>query len=216
MPGASPAARGLARAAMGLDADSCTGMLVTELRRSGVLATWTELLQPVLAGVTDRVRSTGTGIEVERLLVECAEAALRSRVPLARQPWPGRPVLLAALEPETARLPLVALAAALAERSIPARLLGPTLPAAALTSAVARIGPSAVCLWAQDGPAPPVPAKALAVRPRPLLLLAGPGSDGALAGTSVRVAPALPDALELLTDVLQTPRSRTGSGGTAR
>ena len=45
---AGPAARGLARAAMGLDSDACTALLRASLARSGVVPTWNELLVPVL------------------------------------------------------------------------------------------------------------------------------------------------------------------------
>lgn len=180
----SPAARGLARAAMGLDGDACTAMLVASLRRRGVVLTWNEVLLPVLTGVGDRWRSTGSGIEVEHLLSESAEAALRSRT-RTHQSSPGvRPVVLAALEPEDHRLPLVALSAALAEQAVPVRMLGARLPLRALADAVVRTGPAAVFLWshgalATDGiPAPPqvpTPDELGAVRPRPVLVLGGPG-----------------------------------------
>jgi len=180
----SPAARGLARAAMGLDGDACTAMLVASLRRRGVVLTWNEVLLPVLTGVGDRWRSTGSGIEVEHLLSESAEAALRSRT-RTHQSSPGvRPVVLAALEPEDHRLPLVALSAALAEQAVPVRMLGARLPLRALADAVVRTGPAAVFLWSHGAlatngiPAPPqvpTPDELGAVRPRPALVLGGPG-----------------------------------------
>ncbi len=174
---AGPAARGLARAAMSLDADACTSMIATGVRRRGVVATWDQLLVPVLAGIGDRWRSTGAGVEVEHLLSECIEAALRAGV-RARPARPGvRPVLLAALEPEDHRLPLVALSAALSEAALPARMLGPRLPQRALADAVARTGACAVFLWSQGarGPAALPEHEEWAVRPRPVLLLGGPG-----------------------------------------
>lgn len=175
---ASPAARGLARAAMSLDADSCTEMLVTALRRRGVVPTWDDVLLPVLAGVGERWRSTGRGVEVEHLLSECAEAALRS-APRTHRPAPGlRPVVLAGLAPEDHRLPLVALSAALAERAVPARMLGARLPLRALADAVTRTGPAAVFLWSHGavGPAElPLADGWAAVRPRPSVVLGGPG-----------------------------------------
>jgi len=180
----SPAARGLARAAMGLDGDACTAMLVASLRRRGVVLTWNEVLLPVLTGVGDRWRSTGSGIEVEHLLSESAEAALRSRT-RTHQSSPGvRPVVLAALAPEDHRLPLVALSAALAEQAVPVRMLGARLPLRALADAVVRTGPAAVFLWSHGAlatngiPAPPqvpTPDELGAVRPRPALVLGGPG-----------------------------------------
>lgn len=174
---ASPAARGLARAAMSLDADACTSMLLAGLRRRGVVATWDEVLLPVLGGVGERWRSTGHGVEVEHLLSECAETALRTGV-RPREPLPGvRPVLLAGLEPEDHRLPLVALAAALGEQAVRVRMLGVRLPLQALGDAVARTGPAAVFLWSHgaSGPAALPPSELLSVRPRPALVLGGRG-----------------------------------------
>ncbi len=177
---AGPAARGLARAAMGLDSDACTELLRASLARSGVVPTWNDLLLPVLGGVGDRWRSTGAGVEVEHLLSECAEVALRSVPAPAGRALNTRPVLLAALEPEDHRLPLVALAAALTERRVATRPLGARLPSRALVDAVSRTGALAVFLWAQGatGPARLPDGDALAViRPRPAVLLGGPGWD---------------------------------------
>jgi len=178
---AGPAARGLARAAMGLDSDACTALLRASLARSGVVPTWNELLVPVLSGIGDRWRSTGAGVEVEHLLSECAEAALRSVPAATGQLRNVRPVLLAALEPEDHRLPLVALAAALSERRVAVRPLGARLPARALVDAVSRTGALAVFLWSQGaaGPARLPSGDLLAgVRPRPAVLLGGPGWVG--------------------------------------
>jgi DNA-binding transcriptional MerR regulator len=188
---AGPLARDLARAAMSLDSDACAALLRDSVGRSGVVVTWNDLLVPVLTGVGDRWRSTGAGVEVEHLLTETAETVLRGVLPGA-PPRNDRPVLLAALEPEEHRLPLVALAAALGERSVGTRLLGARLPARALADAVSRTGALAVFLWAH-GPgaggshrwpggsgAGTVDAAAAAAvvggaRPRPVLLLGGPG-----------------------------------------
>jgi len=174
----SPAARGLARAAMSLDGDACTAMLVASIRRRGVIPTWNEVLLPVLAGIGDRWRSTGSGVEVEHLLSECAEVALRSGTKTHQSPQGARPVVLAALEPEGHRLPVVALSAALAERAVSVRMLGVRLPLRALADAVVRTGPVAVFLWSHgaNGPVELPPVDRLgAVRPRPALVLGGPG-----------------------------------------
>jgi len=177
---AGPAARGLARAAMALDGDACSQLLRSSVRRSGVVPTWTDVLVPVLTGIGERWRSTGSGVEVEHLLSECAESVLRA-VPAAGRPSHPRPLLLAALEPEDHRLPLVALSAALAERRVATRLLGVRLPARALADAVSRTGAFGVFLWAQgatgSGSARLPNGLLHAVRPRPAVLLGGPGWD---------------------------------------
>ncbi len=175
---ASPAARGLARAAMALDSAACTGLVMASLRRRGVLETWTGLLLPVLSGVGERWRATGAGVEVEHLLSESAEDALRQVTRRLTEPLNSRPVLVAAVEFEEHRLPLHALAAALAERQVAVRMLGTRLPVAALAEAVARTGAAVVFAWSQGAAGmlhPDRLAVVPAVRPSPTVLLGGPG-----------------------------------------
>jgi DNA-binding transcriptional MerR regulator len=210
---ATPAARGLARAAMSLDGDGCTEMLVAALRRKGVAATWTEMLVPVLAGLGERWRTTGRGIEVEHLLSESAEAALRSGS-RARPTRPGaRPVLLAALEPEDHRLPLVVLSAALGEVGVPVRMLGPRLPVIALADAVARTGPVGVFLWSSGarGPATLPGPERWSVRPRPAVLLGGPGWEAHRFHPGVTWLADLEDAVRTIVSLTSVPSAATGA-----
>jgi hypothetical protein len=177
---ASPAARGLARAAMALDGAACTAIITTSIIRRGVLRTWDDLILPVLTGVGERWRATGAGVDVEHLVSECVEDCLRAVTRALDVPLPTPPVLLAALDLEEHRLPLHAVAAALAERSVRVRMLGARLPVTALADAMTRTGAAVVFLWAQGAPgAPPPTAYHLetlpALRPMPLLLLGGPG-----------------------------------------
>lgn len=180
IPGGTPAARGLARAAMSLDGEACRGIVTDTLDRRGVVWTWDHLLVPVLVGVGERWSSTGRGVEVEHLLSDAvtgALAACTARVFTTSPPVAGRPVLLACAPEEEHALPLHALAAALAERRIPARMLGARVPGSALAAAVQRTGPGAVLVWSQ---APGTGELAVMtglpdLRPAPLLLAAGPG-----------------------------------------
>jgi DNA-binding transcriptional MerR regulator len=149
LPGGSGEVRGLARAAMALDSRTLRTALDRALTEHGVITTWNELLMPVLVAVGERWAATGEGIEVEHLLAETATSALRAVGPDAPEPGNGRPVLLACVPDESHTLPLAALAAALAEHGIAARLLGPGLPATALAAAVRRTGPAVLLLWAQ-------------------------------------------------------------------
>ncbi|MDQ1586016.1 MAG: MerR family transcriptional regulator, light-induced transcriptional regulator [Actinomycetota bacterium] len=177
LPDATPAARGLARAAMALDSPACTSLIAATLDRWGVVRAWDELMLPVLHGVGERWRSTGRGVEVEHLLTECVEDGLRAVSRRLTRPLNSRPVVLAAIEPEEHGLPLHALAAALAERQVGVRMLGARLPGPALVAAVARTGAVAVFLWAQ-GPADKSAGPVLtlpALRPEPALLLGGGG-----------------------------------------
>jgi len=208
---ASPGARGLARAAMSLDGDACAAMVTSSVRRRGVVHTWDDLVVPVLTGVGERWRTTGSGVEVEHLLSESVEAGLRAGV-RRRPPASVRPVLLAALEPEDHRLPLVALSAALAEAGLPLRLLGPRLPVRALADAVSRTGPSAVFLWSQGAAGPPLlpdPDGWVAVRPRPLILLGGPGwSERDRWQSGASWVADLPEAVEAVRIVTATAPTR--------
>jgi DNA-binding transcriptional MerR regulator len=205
---AGPAARGLARAAMALDSDACTAILRSSVAQTGVVTTWNDVLLPVLAGAGERWRSTGAGVEVEHLLSECAETALRA-VPAAGRPRTVRPVLLAALEPEEHRLPLVALGAALAEHQVAVRQLGVRLPARALGDAVSRTGALAVFLWSHgtSGPASvPRPDPLGTVRPRPALVLGGRGwADVPAGATRVDDLAAAVDALLALVTSASPP-----------
>jgi MerR family transcriptional regulator, light-induced transcriptional regulator len=206
---ASPAARGLARAAMALDSQTCAALLSGSLARRGVLVTWQDMVVPVLSGVGDRWRATGRGVEVEHLLTECVEDALREVARHIRQPRSTPPVLLAAPDLEAHDLPLHALAAALAENSVPVRMFGAGVPLPALAEAVSRVGAAVVFLWAQ-GAARRLDATMLAVipdlRPRPLLVLGGPGwrpgapgsGSGSPTDHAVRRVEDLPAALHVV------------------
>ena len=144
---AGPAARGLARAAMRLDAPTLRDILEMALVSRGVINTWEEVIMPVLIGIGDRYEATKRFIEVEHLISRGVTEVLSSipRPPSVHDPR----VLLAAADEEQHTLPLEALAAALAEKGVPTRLLGARVPPQALLDAVARTGPSAVVLWSQ-------------------------------------------------------------------
>jgi hypothetical protein len=173
---AGAAARGLARAAMRLDAAGMLDLIGAALRRGGVERTWAEMLCPVLIGVGIRHAATTGLVEVEHLLSRCVSESLAA-VPRPRLDRPPR-ILLACADEEQHSLALEALAAALAERGCGARLLGARVPHRALGDAVRKTGPAAVVVWSQ------VPATGeveqlrivLAARPRPVLVAAaGPG-----------------------------------------
>ena len=91
----------------------------------------------------------------------------------------ARPVLLSAMPDERHMLPLVVLAAALAEQGIPCRALGADLPGTALVAAIRRTAPVAVVLWAQLPQAADVDLleSLPQTRPRFRTFVAGPGWD---------------------------------------
>ncbi|WP_439664564.1 MerR family transcriptional regulator [Lentzea sp. HUAS TT2] len=149
MPGASRLARGLGRAAVAMDSIAVQEMLADSLASDGVIATWNEVVRPVLTAVAARWQLSGAGVEVEHLLNECVLAAFVRATPLVTLGRNHRPVLLACMPEERHNLPLYPLAAELAHRGVVVRQLGAALPLDALAAAVRRTAPSAVVLWAQ-------------------------------------------------------------------
>jgi hypothetical protein len=179
LPGASAAARGLARAALALDEQRIIETIRAALIRDGSIRTWEELLVPVLSGLGNRFEHTGTCVEAEHLLSVAVIAEFSRRTADLPGQVQHRAVLLASAEGEQHSLPLHALAAALAERGIDSRVLGPDLPYFALAAAVRRTGPGVVFLWSQV-PATGDPAllpDLLPRRPGTRLILGGPGWD---------------------------------------
>jgi hypothetical protein len=174
-----PVARGLTRAALALDGPGCTDLIVDGVGRHGVVWTWDRMLVPLLVAVGDRWSATGDGIEVEHLVSESIIMALTGVCRQLRAPVNARPVLLACGGEETHSLPLFALAAALTERSIAARVLGARVPHQALVAAIRRVGPAAVVVSSHVAPASRESlAPVCSVRPSPLVLAAGRGWTG--------------------------------------
>jgi hypothetical protein len=174
--GAGPAARGLARAAMRLDAPAMVESITAAVAEHGVVATWESLLCPVLVGIGERHAATGRLVEVEHLLSQSISQVLAGVL----RPRGGQPprIVLACADEEQHSLPIEALAAALAEYGCAARLLGARLPAHALEDAVRRTGPACVVVWshAPDTAGLYQLRLLLAARPRPLVIIAaGPG-----------------------------------------
>lgn len=142
-------ARGVGRAAMAMDSAAVQSLLADAVEADGVVATWNEVVRPVLAAVTARWEHSGAGVEVSHLLEECVRATMIRATPIVTEPRNHRPVLLACVPDERHDLPLYPLAAVLAQRGVGARHLGAALPPAALAAAVRRTAPAAVVLWAQ-------------------------------------------------------------------
>lgn len=169
-------ARGLARAAMRLDTLTVRHLVHDAVARHGVAAAWQDLLVPVLVGIGTRHAATQRLVEVEHLVSRCVSEVLGA-VP---RPAPGAPVpvLLACADEEQHSLPLEALAAALAERGVAARLLGARVPPRALLDAVRRTGPAIVVIWSHTpGTADVATLRELLAMPQrpPVVAAAGPG-----------------------------------------
>lgn len=199
VPGASPEVRGLARAASRLDAESMVDLLTDLLVERGAIATWDDVLRPVLVAAGLRWERTGEGVDVEHVLSEATMEALQAHRARLLRPVPGRPVLLACAPEDAHVLPLHVAAVALAERRVPVRLLGPRVPPHALASAARRTGASAVFVWRQrvEGPAADLSGLPRS-RPPVLAVVGGPGWRPGQTPPGARLAADLRSAVALL------------------
>jgi MerR family transcriptional regulator, light-induced transcriptional regulator len=198
IPDADARVRGLANAAMALDAGAVSAAVRSALAEHGVVPTWDDLLVPVLTAIGVRWEATERGVDVEHLLSECVIGALAGASARLGRPA-GRPVLLASAPEEMHALPLHALAAALGERGAASRLLGARVPADALAAAYRRVGPPALFVWSQspDTGSTAVLTSLPELRPRPALVVGGSGWPADLPPGIAR-AETLTDARDLL------------------
>ncbi|MFJ4535948.1 MerR family transcriptional regulator [Streptomyces tibetensis] len=180
--------KGIARAALRLDAPALDDLLQSAIAEHGLVAAWTEVIMPTLQAVGRKWESSGEKyVEVEHFLSWHVSGALRRGAPPAAPDRPGATVVLACVPGENHTLPLEVLAAALAERGVPVRMFGGALPVESLVTAVRRTGPAAVGLWAQSRTTASRPlAQHVAAmewgvrgaRRKPVVLTIGPGWTG--------------------------------------
>lgn len=212
----------LERAARDLDADAAVGVLDAAFAGAGIVPAWDRLCRPVLATVSLATSDGGplamdgsvrgpfdavdTGadpaaecIDAECVLTWAITTSLRRRPPGPAVPE-ARRVLLACATGELHTLALDALFAALDEQQIPARMLGPSVPAPALLHATARIRPTAVFVWAQTvRTASPAVLRGLG-RHADAVVAAGPGWDPATLPRRVLTVAGLRDAVDRARD----------------
>ncbi len=169
----------LHRAAKSLDKNFVETLLRKDIAENGVIASWTEVIVPLLFLVGDEWAATGTGIEVEHMLSEIIKRLLREGVAEIKDPVNAQPVLLASVGEELHCLALHALAAALAEKGIETFFLGARTPLEAISGMVKRAAPPAVFLWAQleQNSDPKFFNELPVVRPAPRVIVGGPGWD---------------------------------------
>ncbi|MEU0758102.1 MerR family transcriptional regulator [Streptomyces microflavus] len=212
-PGALPVGRarrecrGLAGAAVRLDAQAMDELLDAAIDKYGLLAAWESVIMPTLHAVGRKWETVGERyVEVEHLLSWHVSSALR-RAAARRAPTAGSGVSLLACTPgESHTLALEALAAGLARQGLPVRMFGAALPVEAMEEAVRRTGPAAVVLWAQSRS---TASRALVARVesiewgvrgarrRPVVLVAGPGWAGQLPSRALHPS-GLAEALDVL------------------
>ncbi len=169
----------LHRAAKSLDKNFVETLLRKDIAENGVIASWTEVIVPLLFLVGDEWAATGTGIEVEHMLSEIIKRLLREGVAEIKEPINAQPVLLASVGEELHCLAIHALAAALAEKRIETFFLGARTPLEAISGMVKRAAPPAVFLWAQleQNSDPKFFNDLPVVRPAPRVIVGGPGWD---------------------------------------
>lgn len=203
LPGGGPLARGLARAAQALDTEAANDLITDALTELGVVSAWNDVVVPVLSAVGDKWRDTGRGVEIEHALSGAVQEALGSWIRTCAPSTQGRAVILACAPGEQHALPLWAVSAALAERGVGARVLGASLPDDALASAIRRLGPAAVLVWAQVEET--ANARTLGdlptTRPPATVLVAGPGWSNVPADDPSRVG-SLQDAVDRILHAL--------------
>lgn len=183
--------KGLARAAVRLDAPSVDDQLTALVERHGVVVGWEEVMVPTLHAVGRKWESAGDRyVEVEHLLSWHISRVLHRASGPAGPGVPvtgAGPVVLACVPGEQHCLPLEALHAGLVEQGLPTRMFGAAVPPEALTAAVRRLGPVAVVLWSQTRSTADRPlARHIAsttwgvkgARGHPAVLLGGPGWAG--------------------------------------
>jgi hypothetical protein len=194
--------RGLLRAAMAMEAERMLDLACSTLEHKGVVWSWDHVFAPVLVHIGQRWEHTGSGVEIEHLLARQVATALRQSAARMDPPLTRRAALLGCAPDELHDLPLDALQAALAERHVRARSLGPRVPVAAMRDAIKRGLPPAVLLWAHQEHTADLDALELvdACCPSMIVVAAGPGWGPELP-QGVHRARDLPEAVALLARV---------------
>ncbi|MEV0295479.1 MerR family transcriptional regulator [Nocardia sp. NPDC050710] len=188
----------LLTAAFALDASTMSGLLTAHVREFGVVDTWDLLCRPAFADIIAR-QSSGEGcIDVEHALSWCITSVLHRTSPPPGTPHPTA-ILLACTSGENHALPLEVLRAALAERGVEAKMLGPDVPTAALTDALARQErPASVVLWSQQESTALTSAVRACLGASARVFVGGPGwEEVILPDSAIRVV-SLTDAVDHL------------------
>lgn len=203
-PGAPALARRLSAAALAMDSHKVQQLLAEAIAADGPADAWEDVIKPVLGAVGSGWRSSRTGVETEHLLAELSVAALTRATPVVQRPRNHHPVLLAGQPTERTSLSLYALAAGLAQRDIDPLTFGVAMPSEALVSAVRRVGPAAVVLWAQrPGSANPALFQRISRgRQHTRLFACGPGWEPGTLPETVELLGNLPSAVQRISYVL--------------
>jgi hypothetical protein len=178
---------------------AATRIIEDSLTGNGVIATWDDLVRPVLWAAGDLWARTGGGVEVEHLFSEATIEALRHYRRSLKVASPAS-VMLACAPDEHHALPIHVLAAALAERGVVSRVSGPRMPASALGETARRTRAATVFVWAQLGRPDlgDVVAAVPRLRPAVRVVVGGPGWSGVDLPQAVAHATTAQEALRLI------------------
>ncbi|GAA3868319.1 MerR family transcriptional regulator [Saccharothrix violaceirubra] len=171
MPVLREVQQSVVEAAKRLDTSTCVEVLTRTLHRWGVVRTWDRVCRPSLTSIERAQATDPDRVDEEHALSWSVTTALHR----VRQPWAQARVLLACAPGEHHSLPVEALAAALAESDVPARVLGAAMPQAALVRAVTSTRPQAVLLWSHRPDLAHHRAAEAVAAAGPRLVVAGPG-----------------------------------------
>jgi DNA-binding transcriptional MerR regulator len=187
----------LVGAARALDTDRCRALLDVVFARSGVVGAWEQVCRPALVAVDAEQLQDPDCVDIEHTL---SWAILTTLAGLPRPPAdPASPrILLACTDGELHTLPLAALAAALAEHQVDARMIGAASPTRSLVRAVREVGPDTIVLWAQRPETAGAEALAALGACPVRVVAAGPGWPSSQVPGVWRVT-TLPEAVALLT-----------------
>lgn len=188
------------RACRALDGDSIRLLVTALVEAAGVIATWNQVIEPVLLQIGLQSEAGGLGVEAEHSASAGITEALSA---ISQDQASKRPVLLAGAPEEQHVLALLALRAALSEREVPTNFLGPRVPNAALQAAVKRLRPRAVIIWSSTHQTAELADldKFAGQRPPVKIWLAGPGWTSAHRDAHLHL-----DSLAGAVDVLSNPR----------
>ncbi|WP_061291011.1 MerR family transcriptional regulator [Herbidospora cretacea] len=165
----------LVDAAHRLDGHGMLTLIGRALNAHGVSDTWQLLCVPALHRVQEPVPGRGDCVDAEHLLSWSITAGLHQVATAVA----GAPVaMLACTAGEHHALPLEALNAALAERAVPAVMLGADVPDQALADAAGRVRPKVVVLWSHTSATASPVACTAAAGEGAVVLAAGPGWAG--------------------------------------
>lgn len=142
--------RDLVDRASAFDVAALTDQLDACLAVRGLRVAWEQVIGPALQELGTRQQALHDCTDIELLLTQTSSEAIDRYADRRRRSHGARlarPILLVCCPGERHHLPLKVLHGVLLEQGVPAVVLGPGLPADAVTAAIERAAPPVVVLW---------------------------------------------------------------------